>query len=154
MSAPLAGDLVKASDAFKLNSYTPTLTNITLGSGGLNDGWYQTIGNFVLWGFRIQLGTSPAITSNALVSLPVAAYTGGGTSLQACLGSWVLRDDNSSSPQQNFGGPMSVFEAAGINACFGGAWDATAPRQRVTTGVPITYQVSDVLAGSGCYRSA
>jgi hypothetical protein len=155
MPIPLAGQTILASDAFNLQTYTPTWTNVILGTGADNEGWWQQIGQMVLWGFRLQLGTSPSTSGTIEISLPVAAYTGGGASLQAALGSWVYRDD---SGPDHWSGSLGSFEAAGLNASLDGVWDGTSNKTRfgtvVSTARPAVVAVSDVISGSGCYRSA
>jgi hypothetical protein len=159
-SVPAAGQTIKASDVFTMSTYTPTLSNITAGSGATNEGWYQQIGNAVFWAFRLEFGTSPALSTSAsaLVSMPVTAFTGGASGLQLCLGAWVLRTGTNS----HYAGSMGAFESAGINACFDGAWNdtATITNERVggrgTTIYPegVVIAATNVLSGSGWYRAA
>jgi hypothetical protein len=52
-------------------AYTPTLTNITLGSGGTSAFFYQRVGKAVNVRGRITLGTSGALTGVATFTLPV-----------------------------------------------------------------------------------
>lgn len=160
MAAPVAGQTIKASDTFTMNDYTPTLSNITIGSGGITEGWYQQIGELVIWGFRLQFGTSPALSTSAsaLVSLPVTADTGGGTGLQACIGSYILRTSTAS----HYAGSIGCFESAGINASFAGTWNSSTPipnervggRSTVIYPQGVTIAVDNVLSGSGQYRAA
>lgn len=56
-------------------AYTPTLTNITLGSGGTSSFFYQRVGKMVNVRGRITLGTSGALTGVATFTLPVNAVT-------------------------------------------------------------------------------
>jgi hypothetical protein len=163
MAVPAAGQTIKASDAFQMNTYTPTLSNITVGTSASLEGWYQQIGQAVLWGFRLEFGTgSPAFgtAGNALVSLPVTAYTGGLLGLDMCIGSWIYRDGG----LLHYAGSLGCFESAGINASASGAWDSTAvrPHRRVgndgaagtTYPQGITVGSGDVFSGSGWYRAA
>lgn len=52
-------------------AYTPTLTNITLGSGGTSAFYYQVVGKQVNVRGRITLGTGGALTGVATFTLPV-----------------------------------------------------------------------------------
>lgn len=52
-------------------AYTPTLSNITLGSGGTSAFYYQVVGKQVNVRGRITLGTSGALTGAATFTLPV-----------------------------------------------------------------------------------
>ncbi len=54
-------------------AYTPTLTNITLGSGGTSAFYYQVVGKQVNVRGRITLGTGGALTGVATFTLPVDA---------------------------------------------------------------------------------
>lgn len=152
MTTPATGLNVHALDMFRMNAFTPAWVNVTPGGGAENQGWYQQIGSFVLWGFRLEFGTSPAISGIAELTLPVVAYDGGGTGLQACLGEWNLRD--ASGTVKHHGGSIGVFGSGGTLASFAGAWDATAPQLRVTTNIPFAIALNDVLSGTGCYRAA
>lgn len=55
------------------SSYTPTLTDITLGTGGTASGYYKQIGKTVHYFGTISLGTAPTVGSTATVTLPVNA---------------------------------------------------------------------------------
>ena len=52
-------------------AYTPTLSNITLGSGGTSAFYYQRVGKTVNVRGRITLGTSGALSGVATFTLPV-----------------------------------------------------------------------------------
>lgn len=54
-------------------AYTPTLTNITLGSGGTSAFYYQVVGKQVNVRGRITLGSTGALTGVATFTLPVNA---------------------------------------------------------------------------------
>lgn len=56
-------------------AYTPTLTNITLGSGGTSAFYYQVVGKQVNVRGRITLGSTGALTGVATFSLPINAIT-------------------------------------------------------------------------------
>jgi hypothetical protein len=56
-------------------AYTPTLTNVTLGSGGTSAFFYQVVGKQVNVRGRITLGTTGALTGVATFSLPINAIT-------------------------------------------------------------------------------
>jgi hypothetical protein len=148
--AGTTGDSVKATDMFRTIPFTPTWTAVTVGSGAENEGWYQQIGSFVLWGFRLEFGTSPSLSGEARIALPVDAYDGGGTALQACLGTWIYRD--ASAPINHWSGSMGLY--SGGQCSFAGAWDGTAPRKRINATDPFVVALNDVLSGTGYYRAA
>jgi hypothetical protein len=54
-------------------SYTPTLTNITLGTGGTTSFKYAQLGKVVVVRGNITLGTSGTVTGANTVTLPVTA---------------------------------------------------------------------------------
>jgi hypothetical protein len=54
-------------------AYTPTLTNVTLGSGGTSAFYYQVVGKQINVRGRITLGTTGALTGVATFSLPINA---------------------------------------------------------------------------------
>lgn len=56
-------------------AYTPTLSNITLGSGGTSSFFYQRVGKMVNVRGRITLGGSGALSGVATFTLPVNAIT-------------------------------------------------------------------------------
>ena len=56
-------------------AYTPTLTNITIGTGGTTAFFYQEVGNQTNVRGRITLGTGGALTGVATFSLPSNAVT-------------------------------------------------------------------------------
>lgn len=54
-------------------AYTPTWTNVTLGTGGVSAGGYMKIGKLVHFYAKVDLGTGGAVTGAVTVSFPVAA---------------------------------------------------------------------------------
>ena len=61
------------------NSYTPTLVNITIGTGGtpLNTGRWERMGNYVDVEAIVQLGTTGfSVSTGFTISLPIAMDTG------------------------------------------------------------------------------
>lgn len=151
---PLAGDLIRASDAFQLNTATPSFSNITLGSGAVSEIWWQQLGEMVMWGMRVEFAGSPVWgpTLSVTMALPVTAYAGGGGSLGGALGTWAARDSGTA----NYAGVVAIFDSGGVNATFSGAWDGSSPKARigVGSGVPFTLGAGDVLSASGIYRAA
>ena len=67
-------------------SWTPTLTNITLGAGGTITGAYTQIGKYVAARLSIVLGTAGALTGTALFTLPVTSVSYPGTATAQPLG--------------------------------------------------------------------
>lgn len=148
---PYVGDDILLADIFNLQDWTPSWTNVTTGGSSVNEGWYATLGKLTFFGGRLQFGTAPSISTYALLTLPVAAWTGGGNSLQLCIGSWNFRD---SSAGDHFSGAMGIWSSAGTSVSFGGAWRGSAPDRRITTAIPATVAVDDILSFQGVYRAA
>lgn len=132
-------------------SWTPTWANVTQGTGAVNEGYYLDLGDWIIWQFRLQFGTSPSFSSTIQINLPAAAWTGGGVSLQATLGSWTFRD---TSAGKHYAGSIGIWSSAGTSASFNGAWDSTIPNSRITNAIPVTVAVDDVLSGGGIYKKA
>lgn len=137
-------------------SYDPKLNNITLGTGGTKTGWYSEYpmadgGAFVQGGFYLLFGTSPSISATCYVSLPRAAWTPYSGALQLSVGTWIFRDQTN---PYHYAGSLGTWESAGTNVSFSGAWDGTAPRSRVTSGVPATVASTDIISASFGYRAA
>lgn len=135
-------------------TYVPTFTAGlgAVGTGASREAWYCQVGKIVHFGGRIQFGTgSPAINAVLQMDLPVQAFVGGGSGLTAALGTWQFRD---TSAVAHYGGPVAVYASAGMTASFNGAWNGTAPLQRVQASIPFVVATDDVLSWSGTYRAA
>ncbi len=155
VSVPAAGSLVRVSDTQLLVTFTPTWTNLTIGSGADNQGWYQQVGAMILWGVRVEFGTSPSYSATITLNAPVNAYTGGGGSLAASVGSWNFRAATAGTT--NYAGSVITNASDGSTFRFAGAWNGTNPANTVGLGtnVPITPVVAGtVFAASGCYRAS
>ena len=138
-------------------TYVPSLSNITLGSGGTSYGWYLSTplagGQAKIeGGFYLVFGTSPSITATCYVSLPRAVWAPAADLLQLTVGTWIFRDQ--SPTLHHFAGSLGTWNAAGTDVSFSGAWDGTAPQSRVTTDKPFTVASTDVLSGEFSYRAA
>jgi hypothetical protein len=57
------------------NTYTPTLTRITLGNGGIT-GTYRRSDGYCDWTVRLDFGTTTTMGSNPLISAPVNSFNG------------------------------------------------------------------------------
>lgn len=57
-------------------TYTPTLTNVTLGNGTLN-GWYVRFGKIVFGGVFLGFGSTTSVTGLIGISLPFTSASGG-----------------------------------------------------------------------------
>lgn len=145
----LAGEVIEAK---RRVIWTPSYTAVTAGTGAVNEGYYiEDEDGWVTFAFRLQFGTSPSFSSSIRLTLPSEAWTGGGTEIQATIGTWTFRD---TSVPYHFSGSMGIWAADGLDVSFNGAWDGTAPRSRIANTIPVTVAVDDVLSGMGKYLPA
>jgi len=143
-----AGDPLKITDTLNLVTFTPSWTALTIGTGAVNEGWYNQQGSIVNWGFRLQLGTSPGGAGTTIqIDLPLPAWTGGGNSLQAVVGSFNIRD---ASTVNQYPGTITVFSSSGLSA----ALSLAAGNTRWNSTTPMAVAVDDIISGSGTYRAA
>jgi len=143
-----AGEQINSSDVFGMVDFTPVWSDLTLGTGAVNEGWYQRIGDLVTWGFRTQIGTSPSGTGSSYrVDLPVAAWVGGGSSLQAAVGAGIYRATGTT----NWVLVPSVFSSSGLSVAFT-VGDSGGGRASSTT--PVAVASGHVISASGVYRAA
>ena len=129
-------------------SYTPTLTNITLGNGTLS-ALYIRIGRFAMVKFVFTLGSTSAIAANPTFSLPLTGATTGTTSLTP-YGFGYFGDT----------GVNNYFGMVGLDttttARFWG-WNAAGTiiqLAEVNATAPFTWGNTDVLAGNIFYEVA
>lgn len=134
-------------------AYTPGLTNITLGAGGTNHGWYTKLpGGWINGAFYLVFGTSPSIAATCDIGLPEAAWQPIASVIQICVGSWTFRDQSPSI--YHYGGALGIWAPAADSVSMNGAWDGTAPRLRMTNAIPFTVAATDILSGQFSYRAA
>ncbi len=145
---PAAGDPVKITDSFLLNTFTPVWTALSIGTGAINEGWWNQQGSIVNWGFRLQLGTAPSGAGTTIqIDLPVNAWVGGGNSLQAAVGVFNIRD---ASTVNQYPGTLTVFSSGGGSAAF----SLPTGNTRWNSSTPMAVAVDDIISGSGTYRAA
>ena len=145
----LAGETVQAE---RRTLWTPTWTSVTQGTSAINEGWYlERSDGLVDFRFRLQFGTTPSFSATIRLTLPSEAWTGSGSEIQSQIGWWGFR--NSSDPY-HYSGTLGIWATDGLDVSFGGAWDGTAPRSRITNGVPFTVADDDILSGGGTYLPA
>lgn len=143
-----AGDVVDAADlntiAGAWDSFTVTLTNATLGSGGTSTGFYKKIGRLIVFRVQITFGTSPSITGEIRVDLPVTAA--------ANLGNTQILMVDASPSATYVGTPSFTTTYVGVRAVNASATYATATATSST--IPITWAVDDQIRIVGVYESA
>jgi len=128
-----ADDLNNSFDASGWTSYTPTLSGLTLGTGGVMTARYAQIGKTLLLEFLITFGTGGAIPSQPSITVPsgknikTAMYGGGfGTIYNASTNYPMLVTNNgatslafyimnSAGTYVSWTGPAGVFTIASGN---------------------------------------
>lgn len=133
-----------AYDIGAWQAYTPTFTNITLGTGGTTSFYYQRIGKTIALRGRITLGTGGTFTGAATFSLPVNAildqqfwYSGGS-----------LVDASASA---YYPSSLRVF-TSGVQIGALNASGAYVAHALTSATVPFTWTVSDIINVSFTYE--
>lgn len=144
-----AGDVVDAADlntiAGAWDSFTVTLTNATLGSGGTSSGFYKKIGRLVVYRVQVTFGTSPSITGEIRIDLPVTAAATNGSHQ-------IIMVDAAGGSGSHVGTPSMATTYIGIRAVNSSATYATATATSST--IPFTWTVNDEIRLAGSYEAA
>lgn len=123
-------------------AYTPTLTNVTLGTGGTMTARYFQMGKLVFVQLQMILGTGGDVTGNLGVSLPVTAR---GTS-PVVWGMGIVLDDSAGTGQRAVAvQPTSTTAVGFVNALTGGT---------VAASNPMDWAVNDQLRVAFFYEAA
>ena len=153
------GDMLTApvlnSTMWSFSTYRASFSGITRGSGHTTVTRYCRLGhgNLVFFTGHITFGTSPSITAEATVTFPGNVSTSDSDlvdRVQWCTGSWVFRD---SGGPYHYAGSLGVWNTSGAEFSFGGAWNGTALKKRIDTGIPVTVASTDSLSWQGYYIS-
>lgn len=146
-TAKLASEAVTspkiASEAW--TSYTPSLTNGTVGSGTLTAAYYR-VGRLINFKILWTLGAGSAVSGAITFTLPVTAVAGTGGRLYA-----YIADASPAATYPAFAA-MASTSTITVNAV-----DASATYAKsipTTSTVPITFTTSDVVYVSGAYEAA
>lgn len=129
------------------NTYTPTLTNISLGNGTLS-GKYFRAGRFIKFKLKLTFGSTTSVSGHMTVGLPVAYAEDVDVPEFA-----ALLYDASASLQRFPGRVMAITTTTvAVNAVKS---DGTYLVETVTSStVPFTWTTSDFLIVSGTYEAA
>jgi hypothetical protein len=124
-------------------AYTPTLSNITLGSGGTSAFYYQVVGKQVNVRGKITLGTTGALTGIATFTLPVNSILA-----DQFFGNATLEDKG----VQFFQGQVRVgINTGGVHAVNTAGTYGVLPATSAT--VPFTWGSMDVIWVNFSYES-
>lgn len=120
-------------------AYTPTVTNITLGTGGTVTGKYAQIGKLLVWESVVTLGTGGVLTGSPKVSTPVT-IDGGSTNRWMGIGRYF-----DASPAGRYFGPLDVFSASNIEPRVINCAGTYAVDAALSATVPFTWAINDTL---------
>lgn len=124
------------STASAWTSWSPTLTNLTVGNGTLTS-FYKQMGKTVFWRVSLVCGSTTVVGTNATLTVPVAEVA---SSIQS--GAAHMFDASASSlfygSTRISVGVLSFISAGGVMAA----------------AVPFAWAVSDQLSSGGSYEAA
>lgn len=128
-------------------TWSPTLTNLTVGNGGISAS-YRQVGKTVDFRFIFVLGSTSAVGTAPTFTVPVAMhaaytaaqYVGGGTLFDAGTAVYVALLRPSSST-------VMGMEAALASGTYVGS-------SQITATAPYTFTTSDVISAWGTYEAA
>lgn len=132
-------------------SWTPTLTNMTLGNGTIVARFIQ-IGKTVFFRFTFVLGSTSTIGSSPTFSLPVTAITGYTTGASTPIG--IVHYEHTGVTNAE----GAIYISSTTTASFG-VWGAastyvTGGAGGLSSSVPFTWAVSDQILTTGFYEAA
>ena len=141
------GDVVDAADlntiAGAWDSFTVTLTNISIGNGTAT-GFYKKIGRTVVYRVLVTFGSTTSVSGSMTVDLPVT-----GTSVQGVHNLFMVDDSTGSV----YPGVVSVSTTTAVLRAINAS--ATYATQSATSSsIPFTWATSDVFRLSGVYEAA
>jgi hypothetical protein len=136
------GDLLDDVDAFVTNwvSYTPTLTNVTLGNGTLTAKWARH-NKTILVNVLVLFGSTTSITGSLIVSLPVNNIA---AAFGMTLGDVGMYDISATARYRG----VAMYDSA---STVGGFTNAT-PLAAINATAPFTWAVNDQFFVSLCYQ--
>lgn len=123
-------------------TWTPTLSNMTLGSG-TSEARYYRVGDTVFWRFRFTLGAGSAMGTDPAISPPVTINT---AHQSLTLGSVFVSDADAVDWHGNVDRSGTTLRMRYINAAANFA--------SITATAPFTWTSGDILDAQGFYESA
>lgn len=128
------------------DSYTPSLTNITLGNGTLA-GDYWRAGRGVFFKVKLTFGSTTSVSGQMIVSLPVAYADG----TDAEVFTAVLFD---ASANIRYPGKSQAISTTTVSVGALNAAGTYLVEAATSSTVPFTWTTSDILIVAGFYESA
>jgi hypothetical protein len=153
----LAGEIASATKLLEITNlmtaltdawttWTPTLTNLTLGSGTLVS-VYRRLGKTIEYRFQFTYGAGSAVGTGPQFTLPVAPHSSYGA-FAALIGMGLIRDASAGTIRD-----ARVFVSAGSTMQIN-AMDNTGGSASITATAPWTWAAPDVLSVEGRYYIA
>lgn len=141
-----------AGSSWAWQSWTPTLTNITLGNGTITYAKYTQIGKLVHYRIRIVVGSTTTATDPPTISVPVTV-NGDYSDLVAGFGTGAFYDASSGAVYQltvlyrtsGTGLSFGVLAAGGTYGTFSGATSAA---------IPVAWASGDNIFLAGTFEAA
>lgn len=134
---------------FTWKSWTPTINNVTLGTGYTLSATYAQIGKTVIANFYFALGSTSAITGDVNFSLPVNHSS---TNRSMASGNSTLVD---ASPAARYSG--MCYPLGAPSYCYVRVYNASGTyttQTALTSLIPITWTTSDSIACTIVYEAA
>lgn len=128
------------------DSYTPTLTNITLGNGTLTGDWWRA-GRGIFFKVKLTFGSTTSVSGTMTIGLPTAYADGTDAEVFS-----ALMFDNSANTRYDGRSQAISTTTVAINAMNSSATYLTETATSST--VPFTWATSDQLVVAGFYESA
>lgn len=138
-----------ASEAW--TPYTPTWTNVTLGTGFTSNGQFIKLGRTVFWKAFLKLGTGGAVTGSIVVSFPEIAAASEDPGFGGTMGSQVLLSDATGS---FFNGALIAASVTTATVRAIGSSGAHSTLDVTSATVPFVWTINDEIAISGQYEAA
>jgi len=129
------------------NSWTPTLTNLTLGNG-TQSAAHHRIGRTIHFRWKFTLGSTSAVGTSPQFTLPVAAHAD--YAINMPMGTASLLD----SGVALYLGWGIMINASTVAPVAVNSAGATATNASVTATVPFTWATGDVIMVTGTYEAA
>ena len=141
------GDVVDAADlntiAGAWDSFTVTLTNISIGNGTAT-GFYKKIGRTVVYRVLVTFGSTTSVSGSMTVDLPVT-----GTSVQGVHNLFMVDDSTGAV----YPGVVSVSTTTAVLRAIN-ASGTYATQSATSSSIPFTWATSDVIRLTGVYEAA
>jgi hypothetical protein len=128
------------------SSWTPTLTNMSIGNGTMTSKYLQ-LGKLVFFNTLIVFGTTTSVTGDIEISLPVTAVAPG----QMPIGHALLYDDSTATPYMAQPTLVATTRFRVLSVVTSGA---TATTTDTTALVPFTWATSDQIRVYGFFEAA